>query len=195
MTAPEAPVMPPRREGSRRGRLIAGVVVLSLMMVGAGVGIGAAIWSGKKSKTVAVASTPAPVSNAAPGTQGHWRSRSIQFLSTGRVDITRKWDAYNNCVEEDGSEYRDSRVTAGQEVTLGFTTVSSGTCFFESSRMHWQVTRLDDSGKPTRDTADVSINQSGFPRVLDYTPHCEGRTGSMKCELGGILGDNLKLTF
>lgn len=61
--------------------------------------------------------------------------------------------------------------------------------------MHWQVTALDGSDKPTTATADVSLNQQGFPRLLDYLSNYEGMTGSMHCETSGILGTNVQLNW
>jgi hypothetical protein len=61
--------------------------------------------------------------------------------------------------------------------------------------MHWQVTALDSSGKPTTATADVSLNQQGFPRLLDYLSNCEGTTGSMHCASSGILGTNVQFNW
>jgi len=166
-----------RTRSSGRGRIIAGLVALSLVMVGAGVGIGALIWSSRSNKAT-VASTPAPASNAAPSTRGSWASRDIHFRSAGRVDITRMWDAFNNCAEGDGTQHKDMAVAAGASVSLGFTTVSSGSCYFESSRMHWKIARLDDGGKPTGDTSEVSLNQ----KIFTYYNKCEDSTGAMQCE-------------
>lgn len=129
--------------------------------------------------------------------QGHWVSgRPIKFDTSGHVAITRKWDSFNNCVEEDGTQFKDLQVYAGREDTrLGVTTVSSGSCFFERSKMHWQVTVLNSSGKPTGNTADIALSQGGFPRVLDYTWECNGTTGAMKCGHSDILGINVTLSW
>lgn len=96
---------------------------------------------------------------------------------------------------ESGSEYKNLRVENGTLVRLSVTTIGSGSCFYESSRMHWQIMRLDENGKATGDTADVSLKQDGFPRVLDYAAHCEGHTGNMRCAVTGILGINVAISF
>ena len=142
--------------------------------------------------------TNVPDTNAAADPEavpnGNWRQRHIELPSTGQVTITKKWDAYNNCASGDGTEYTNLPAP-NKAVELGYTTVSSGTCFFESSKMHWQVMRLDANGNPTGDTADVAVNQDGYPRLLDYRAVCVGTTGTMRCEMTGILGDNLVLTW
>jgi hypothetical protein len=58
----------PRSRAPRRGRIIGGAIALSVVMIGAGIGIGAAIWSGGSSTTTVSAARngAAPVSDAAP---------------------------------------------------------------------------------------------------------------------------------
>jgi hypothetical protein len=118
----------------------------------------------------------------------------IKFESNGHVSVARLWDSFNNCVEEDGTQIADLQVHAGQEDTrLGVTTVSSGWCALEQSKMHWKVTVLDSAGRPTGNTADIELSQGGFPRVLDYTWECGHTTGTMRCNHRDILGINVAL--
>jgi hypothetical protein len=118
----------------------------------------------------------------------------IKFDSNGHVSIKRLWDSFNNCVEEDGTQIADLQVRAGQEDTyLGVTTVSSGWCALEQSKMHWKVTVLDSAGRPTDNTAEIELSQGGFPRVLDYTWECGRKTGTMRCRHNDILGTNVAL--
>lgn len=120
----------------------------------------------------------------------------IKFESNGRVSITRLWDAFNNCVEQDGTQIADLQVHAGQENTrLGVTTVSSGWCFFKRSRMHWKVTLLDSAGHATDNTAEIELSQGGPTRALDYTWDCGQKRGSMKCRHSDILGTNVALSW
>jgi hypothetical protein len=128
---------------------------------------------------------------------GHWVTGGpIKFESNGHVSIARLWDSFNNCVEEDGTQIADLQVHAGQQDTrLGVTTVSSGWCALERSKMHWKVTVLDSAGRPTGNTAEIELSQGGFPRVLDYTWECGRTTGSMKCRHSDILGTNVALSW
>jgi hypothetical protein len=147
-----------------------------------------------------VRATATPVASptqvtGAPTLKGREVATSPRFESAGRVDITRKWDAFNNCVTESGSEYKSLKVENGTLVRLSVTTIGSGSCFYEPSRMHWQIMRLDENGKATGDTADVSLKQAGFPRVLDYAAYCEGHTGNMRCAVSGVLGINVAISF
>jgi hypothetical protein len=127
--------------------------------------------------------------------QGRDVSMTITFDSAGTVDITRKWDSFNNCVLENGSQYSKLAVHDGSTVQLSVTTVNSDTCFFEQSRMHWQVAVVEAGGGHAEEQADISLSQGGYPHLNDYNPGCEKTWGTMRCRIGGILGNNLSLSF
>jgi hypothetical protein len=129
--------------------------------------------------------------------KGHWVTGGpIKFQTTGHVRITKKWDSFNNCVENDGSEHKNLAVQAGeQSLRLGVTTVSSGSCFYERSKMHWQVTVLDANGNPTNNTADISLEQGSITHALDYSWECQGTTGTMRCSHTDILGILVTLSW
>jgi hypothetical protein len=127
--------------------------------------------------------------------QGRDVSMTIKFESAGTVDITRKWDSFNNCVLENGSQYSKLAVHDGSEVQLSVTTVNSDDCFFEQSRMHWQVNVVEAGGGHAEEQADISLSQGGYPHLNDYNPGCERTWGTMRCRIGGILGNNMSLSF
>jgi hypothetical protein len=126
---------------------------------------------------------------------GHWVTGGpIRFDSNGHVSVARMWDSFNNCVEEDGTQIPNLEVHAGQQDTrLGVTTVSSGWCALERSKMHWKVTVLDSAGRPTGNSAEIELSQGGPQRLLDYTWECGRTTGTMRCRHSDILGTNVAL--
>jgi hypothetical protein len=127
--------------------------------------------------------------------EGRDVSMTITFDSAGTVDITRKWDSFNNCVLENGSQYSNLAVHDGSEVRLSVTTVNSDSCFFEQSRMHWQVAVVEAGGGHAEEQADISLSQGSYPHLNDYNPGCEHTSGTMRCRIGGFLGNNLSLSF
>jgi hypothetical protein len=151
------------------------------------------------SATLAASSVASATSNRSPDltSQGRWVTGGpIKFYTGGHVRIRRLWDGWNNCVKEDGTQHNDLAVKAGSETTrLGVTTVSSGQCWLERSKMHWEVALLDAQGKPTGNTADIGLSQGAPNRFLDYTWECVKTTGSMKCKHSDILGTNVGLSW
>jgi hypothetical protein len=129
-------------------------------------------------------------SSSPPTSKGSWKTGGpITFYTAGHVRITRLWDAWNNCVEQDGTQHHDLAVHAGENIKLGVTTVSSGWCAIERSKMHWKVTQLDAHGAPTSNTADIGLSQGDLHHVLDYSWECNKKdTGSMKCKQADFLG-------
>ena len=181
----------------RVSRLVAAVTALAAVVIFSTVVVpasGAAAGdSGQPGTANSARNTTGPLKDVT--VQGHSVSTAVYFDSTGRVDVTRKWDGYNNCVEQDGSQYSNAEVGNHSTLRLSVTTVSSGSCFLERSKMHWQITLLNSSGKRTNDTADVSLDQGAPPRVLDYTASCQGTTGNMKCKEIGIIGGIVAISF
>jgi hypothetical protein len=126
---------------------------------------------------------PAPVP-ADPGlaTQDGKVTFTLYVPPGVKVDVVRKWDSWNNCVEQDGTEYRNHlpavTTIAGQGYGVLYLTVTvknGGSCAFERSRMHWDVSLPGYK----HGAANISLGQpmagTGF-----YTG-CEGTFGQIGC--------------
>jgi hypothetical protein len=112
----------PPGSSARRTRLIWGALVLSLVMIGAGIGIGAAIWSGG-STTAPVASNSAPLnatSNYPPpnlSSGSYYRSVDIDLVAPAG---TQMWSWYggaqpNGCAND--VSMNPNKSTIGQGTT------------------------------------------------------------------------------
>ena len=126
--------------------------------------------------------TPAPVEQGL-GTQGGKVTFTLYVPPGVKVNVIRKWDSFNNCVEQDGTEYRDYR-PAGTNIDgkgygvldVSVTVKDDHACALERSRMHWDVSFPGyKSG-----SADVSIGQ---PMAgMGYYAGCEGTSGDVRCD-------------
>jgi hypothetical protein len=124
---------------------------------------------------------PVPVEQGL-GSQDGKVTFTLYVLPGVKVNVIRKWDSFNNCVSEDGTEYRDYR-PAGTNIGgkgygvlhMSVTIKSGGACGAERSRMHWDVSFPGyKSG-----SADVSIGQ--LMAGAGFFPGCEGTSGSVAC--------------
>jgi hypothetical protein len=126
---------------------------------------------------------PAPVP-ADPGlaTQNGKVNFRLYVPAGVRVDVVRKWDSWNNCVEQDGTEYRNhlpaSTLIGNQYygvVYMSVTVKNDGSCAYERSRMHWDVALPGYK----HGAANISIGQ---PMAgTGYYTGCEGTFGDVKC--------------
>lgn len=153
-------------------------------MLGAGIGIGAAIWAGGSS----VLPVPVPARRDATskdGTPNRTMGLSVyverKVPNDAQVDVARIWDGWNACVVEDGNQIFGQRITAAQNfVRLQVTNVGSGRCATQDSKMQWLVTVKDPPGQPTGVTADVGVSQLTPDTRVAF---CLGTTGPATCRV------------
>jgi len=108
---------------------------------------------------------------------GNWVMTGSFVVPPGStVTVKRKWDSFNNCVLEDGTQFSDQKYDAGwndpdghaySEVTVSVTAVSGGSCDWERSAMHWAVSLKGRAG-----VADVSLRQ--VMAGSGYFTECQG---------------------
>jgi hypothetical protein len=154
-------------------------MVTSLAVVAASLMLGTS-WAQSASASTADPDGGVTVGPVKPVTlTGHWEYFSLRINYTGKLDVKRLWDRYNQCVEEDGTQHEDLAVTTGQIITLGVTTVSSGGCGIQTTSMHWRLTRLNADGTKSKDSADIQLTGS---TVAGYFHNCEGTTAKMTCD-------------
>jgi hypothetical protein len=168
-----------QRHGRRAQYHRLGRLVISLAVVAASLMLGTS-WAQS-----ATGSTPDPDGGVTVGPvkpvtlTGHWEYFSLRINYTGKLDVKRLWDRYNQCVEENGSQYENLAVTTGQIITIGVTTVSSGSCSYQTTSMHWRLTRMNADGTKSKDSADIQLMGS---TVAGYFHNCEGTTAKMTCD-------------
>ena len=168
---------------ARHARLIAGAVVLSVLMIGVGIGIGAAIWSGGSStKTVSAVSNAAPSSAAwhrQPGgpNSGDYQQTIQVFFHPPKSDLSYDWIVFPgpNWGPCAGTEphYVDGKAPAGKTDFTGnfaFTVENgwSGQCW----------------SNPTDTTfhAHSSAGGGGNAGVSCHFHKTPGRTPSLDCQ-------------
>ena len=125
--------------------------------------------------------TPVPVEQGL-GTQNGKVSFTLYVPLGVKVNVVRKWDSWNNCVEKDGTEYRDYS-PAGTNIDgrgygvlyMSVTVKNDGTCALERSRMHWDV----DFPGYKHGAANVSVGQ--LMAGAGFFPGCEGTFGEVAC--------------
>ncbi len=164
--------LPPQHPKSGRlSRAVAGAVVLSLFMIGAGIGIGAAVWSGGSTSTPAAAQNSAPPSpavsatpianvpsgvNALPkgpnGAVGNYPVGLMVTWVTSRGDARFTYTG-GNCTND---EFNGTIPASGVR-TIGhaFTAKQSGWCYFEPSTANWRVSTSSGA------SGTVSVAQTG----------------------------------
>ncbi|HWF23058.1 MAG TPA: hypothetical protein VG226_12965 [Acidimicrobiales bacterium] len=154
-------------------------MVTSLAVVAASLMLGTS-WAQSASASTADPDGGVTVGPLKPVTlTGHWEYFSLRINYTGKLSVKRLWDRYNQCVEENGTQHEDLAVTTGQIITLGVTTVSDGGCGFQTTSMHWRLTRLNADGTKSKDSADIQLMGS---TVAGYFHNCEGTTAKMTCD-------------
>lgn len=109
------------------GRIVGGAIALSLLMIGAGIGIGAAIWSGSSSTPTVPAA-----SNAAPGSPQP-NSVEISLTSTWNgipqgTHVSIDVNGPSQCIDQARSQAFDPSAGTSSRTDVVFTVVRSLHC-------------------------------------------------------------------
>ncbi len=161
-----------RRRSSRPGWIIGGAVALSLVMLGAGIGIGAAIWSGGSSTT-----TVSAESNAAPAVPTEDKVGIDQTWSVPagtHVTITYK-SGSGHCTKEEKSLAFDTGSPPYRRNDNLYTRNIAGVCSVQLSSGTFAVKTS------TGQTRDISVAQTSLKGL--YWTQCGG--GNLPCRDSG----------
>ena len=180
------------RTASRRVWRIAGAGALTLALLGAGIGIGALIWSGGSTTR----SVPA-ANNAAPGNGPEPNTYEVKLQSTWSVSqpthVVLEANAPLQCTRNQKTVTFDvTPPTSTRDNDVLFLTANGDACGVKTSSNWITVTATNASGK--RDRRINLYQQGAFPAISsDYAVNCDG--GSLDCTQGAALNHKGTVTF